>query len=313
MKTLSASNVSKSYNGTIVVNNLSFEVGEGEMFGLLGPNGAGKTTMIRMIMNIIYPDSGTISIFGERLNEVTKERIGYLPEERGMYKRMKVLDVLVYFGMLKNMRRQEARQKAQEYMSGFDMLECNKMKIEELSKGMQQKIQFIATILHDPDLIILDEPFSGLDPINRKLIKDTMTELKDRGKTIIFSTHQMDEVEKLCDDILLINKGYPVLSGRLSDIKRNHGKNSILISYEGDLSFLRGARGVASLDDYGKYAEIFLSRDASPREILALLAQKVEITRFELAEPSLNKIFIDVVGGKMPPHMNPEDYNSEAP
>jgi ABC-2 type transport system ATP-binding protein len=297
MKTLSVENVSKSYNGHTVVSNLSFNVSGGEMFGLLGPNGAGKTTTIRMIMNIIYPDSGTISIYGEKLNESTKEKIGYLPEERGMYKRMKVMDILVYFGMLKNMKRQEARQEARRFLSTFDMLDCEKKKIEELSRGMQQKIQFITTILHRPDLIILDEPFSGLDPINRKLIKDTMEDLRKQGKTIIFSTHQMDEVERLCDDILLINRGECVLSGNLAEIKKNYGKSSIMVTYEGDVSFLRGLPGVVSIDDYGKYAEISIDKTTSPSRILRELAGRVEISRFELSEPTLNKIFIDAVGG----------------
>jgi ABC-2 type transport system ATP-binding protein len=296
MMMLDLNDVSKSYNGQTVVKNLSFSVGRGEMFGLLGPNGAGKTTTIRMVMNILYPDSGTISVFGERLTEKAKERIGYLPEERGMYKKMKVSELLVYFARLKNMGRREASEKTYEYLSLFDMIECHKKKIEELSRGMQQKIQFIATILHDPDLIILDEPFSGLDPINRKLIKDTMTELKQRGKTIIFSTHQMDEVERLCDTILLIDRGVCVLSGNLADIKKNYGKNSIVVSYEGDISFLKTFPGVLSMDDYGKYAEISIDKKASPSQILTALTQRAEISRFELSEPSLNKIFIDTVG-----------------
>ncbi|MFQ5891544.1 MAG: ABC transporter ATP-binding protein [Candidatus Methanofastidiosia archaeon] len=294
MKAIELSEIFKNFAKVRAVDSLSFSVRGGEIFGLLGPNGAGKTTTIRMMMNIIYPDSGEILIFGERLSEELKERIGYLPEERGFYKRMKVSDVLTYFGTLKNMERNYAKKRAEELLEEFEMEKYSQSKVQELSKGNQQKLQFLSTILHDPDLIILDEPFAGLDPVNTKFLKDRMIELQRRGKTIVLSTHQMDQVERLCKDICLINEGKMVLYGNLLDIKKKYGRNSIVLRYKGDLSFLK-ENGVKSIEDYGNYAELHLRRNAKPQKILEELIQGIEIHKFEVTEPSLNEIFIDVV------------------
>ena len=288
-KILDVKNLTKSFDAKKVLGDLSFEVKKGEVFGLLGPNGAGKTTMIRIILDIIRADHGEIKIFGEEFDENLKERIGYLPEERGLYQKITVLECLKYFAELKNIKKSE--DKIDFWLDKVGLRDYKKKKIEGLSKGMQQKIQLVAAFIHNPELLILDEPFSGLDPINTKLAKDILLGLKREGKTIILSTHQMDQVERTCDRILMINRGKRVLYGSLDEIK-SHYKESLVVEYEGDL---RRVEGVKKINDYGKYAELSLKEDTDPQEILKRLIEIVGVRRFEMKAPSLNEIFIEVV------------------
>jgi ABC-2 type transport system ATP-binding protein len=298
MKAIEVENISKQYGSFYAVKDLSFDVPKGSVYGLLGPNGAGKTTTIRMIMNVIIPDQGSIRVLGEKMSEKMKARIGYLPEERGLYPKMKVGEQLVFLSDLKGFRGQEAKKNIDTWIERFDLSKWKEKKAEELSRGMQQKVQFIATVVHKPELIILDEPFSGLDPVNTKLLKDIMLEMKGEGVTIIFSTHRMEQVEMICDNICLINKAQSVLKGNLSEIKRNYGKNMIILEYDGDGRRIRDYSDIEKIDDYGKYMEIKLKDRADPQEFLAFLAGKVRVDRFEIKEPTLNAIFIDKVGEK---------------
>ncbi len=298
MNAIDVENISKKYGSFYAVKNLSFDVSERSVYGLLGPNGAGKTTTIRMIMNVIIPDKGKISVLGEKMSERMKSRIGYLPEERGLYPKMKVGEHLVFLADLKDFRGQKAKDAIDRWLERFDLLGWKDKKIEELSRGMQQKVQFIATVIHEPELIILDEPFSGLDPVNTKLLKDIMLEMKDRGVTIIFSTHRMEQVEMICDNICLINKAQSVLKGNLAEIKRNYGRNTVILEYDGDARMVRKYPDVDKVDDYGKYMEVKLKDQADPQNLLASLAGKVRIDRFEIKEPTLNAIFIEKVGEK---------------
>ena len=293
MNAIEVSQVSKSFRGTRAVNDLSFTVGTGEVFGMVGPNGAGKTTTLRMLMDIIKPDTGEIIILGEAINEETKNRIGYLPEERGLYRKITVSESLAYLAALKNMKRRLARDRAAELLERVDMLQHKNKKIEELSRGMGQIIQFIATILHDPELIVLDEPFAGLDPVNTELLKGLILELKGQGKSIILSTHMMNQVEELCDRVLMINKGQAVLYGSLGEIKSRFRNNSIFIECD---RIPDGLPGVVGRQDHGKYLELFLDGQTPPSKVLsALVNNGVTVDRFEVSTPSLNEIFIQVV------------------
>lgn len=295
MSALRLQNVSKSFGKVQAVKDLSLTINEGEIFGLLGPNGAGKTTTIRMIMQIILPDSGNISLFNQPISPNLLDRVGYLPEERGLYGKMKVLEELIFFGRLKGMDAKTAESRAKEWLERFEMTDVHSKKVEELSKGNQQKIQLIVSMLHNPDLIILDEPFSGLDPVNAQLVKDIMLEKKREGCSIIFSTHQMDQVEKLCDAICLIDHGEAVLQGQLKEIKKQFGKNTVLLEYEGNHEFLDRLDYVRKIDDYGNYAEIYLNDSDKSQEFLQYAVRHVSIYRFEVIEPSLNEIFIETV------------------
>ncbi len=298
MEAIDVENISKQYGSFYAVKNLSFGVPEGSVYGLLGPNGAGKTTTIRMIMNVIIPDQGSIRVLGEKMSEGMKSRIGYLPEERGLYPKMKVGELLAFLAHLKGFRGQEAKKGIDGWLDRFDLSKWKEKKAEELSRGMQQKVQFIATVVHKPELIILDEPFSGLDPVNTKLLKDIMLEMKESGVTIIFSTHRMEQIEMICDNICLINKAQSVLKGNLAEIKKNYGKNMIILEYDGDGRRIREFPEVDKIDDYGKYMEIKLKDRADPQKFLTFLAGKVRVDRFEIKEPTLNAIFIDKVGEK---------------
>jgi len=298
MKAIDVNNITKQYGNFFAVKDLSFEVPAGSVYGLLGPNGAGKTTTIRMIMNVLIPDKGSIRVLGEKMSEKMKRRIGYLPEERGLYPKMKVNEILVFLANLKDFRGNEAKEAIDRWLKRFDLLNWKDKKVEELSRGMQQKVQFIATVLHKPDLIILDEPFSGLDPVNTKLLKDIMLEMRDEGVTIIFSTHRMEQVEMISDNICLINKARSVLKGNLDEIKKEYGKNMVILEYDGDARQIREYPEVEKIDDYGKYMEVKLKDGADPQKLLSSLAGKVKIDRFELKEPTLNSIFIDKVGEK---------------
>lgn len=296
---LRVENVSKSYGTVKAVENVSFAIQPGCLFGLLGPNGAGKTTTMRMIMNIIIPDAGRIWIFNSPFQEHHKNRLGYLPEERGLYPKMKVLDLLQFLAEMKGLPARTARERAWQWLERFELRSWAQKKVQELSKGMQQKVQFISTILHDPDVIIVDEPFSGLDPINTKFLKDILLEMKQKGKTIILSTHLMDQAEKLCDEICLINQGKVVLEGSIAEIKRRYSHNAVLLEYEGDGQVIRRLPMVAKVEDYGNYMSIRLEDGTTPQQFFQELAHlPLTVNRFEAAETSLNDIFIEIVGEK---------------
>jgi ABC-2 type transport system ATP-binding protein len=290
--------ITKSFDTVTAVNDLSFAIKQGAVFGLLGPNGAGKTTTLRMIMRILLPDTGTIRIFGEPLTEKAQDLIGYLPEERGLYNRMEVRKIVVFLGALKGLTEAEAERRTDEWLERFELTKWAKKKLIDLSKGMQQKVQFIAAVIHRPTLLILDEPFSGLDPVNAVLIKDIMLELRKQGATIILSTHRMEQVEMMCDSICLIHKGRNVLYGDLREIKKSYGKNTLRLECPGNSDFLNHSMLVENVNHFGEVVEAKLRPGADPQEILkAAVAQGVRINRFELVEPPLNDIFIEKVGG----------------
>jgi ABC-2 type transport system ATP-binding protein len=296
--------ITKRFAGHVAVAELSLSVPRGAVYGLLGPNGAGKTTTIRMTMNIIIPDEGSVRLFGDDLGgRHHSARIGYLPEERGLYKKMKVREVLIFLAETKGVSRAAAAQKADHWLERLDLGEWRLRKVEELSKGMQQKVQFISTMLHAPDLLILDEPFSGLDPINQQELKDIIVELSRAGTTIIFSTHQMDVAEKICDHVCIIARGRKVLDGRLAEVKRVHGGTHVAVAFEGGderaVPILADRSLVAKADDYGPYAEVAMVDGADPQRLLERLVQSgARLRRFEHIEPSLHRIFLDKVGAE---------------
>ena len=296
MSIINVDNISKRFGDTQAVEQVSFEVPRGRIFGLLGPNGAGKTTTIRMINHILVPDSGSVSIQGQPASPETQKLIGYLPEERGLYKKMKVGEQLLYLAQLKGMEYSEAHKAIKYWLERFDALDWHSKEIGELSKGMSQKIQFIATIAHDPDIYIFDEPFSGLDPINSEILKEIIIELKNKQKTILFSTHRMEQVEQMCDDICLFNKGRAVLKGVLRDIKRDFGKNTINLHFDGDGSFLKDLDNVRINNKSPNFAEIRLLDGADDQQLLRTAMEHVHIHKFEFIEPSLTEIFISTVG-----------------
>src|SRR5215472_15407805 len=296
MQTIELIKVCKSYDQFVAVNDLSFNIEQGCVFGLLGPNGAGKTSTIRMMIGITVPDSGQINLFGKPFERKSLNKVGYLPEERGLYKKMKIIEQLVFLGELHGMTSAAAKQKAVEWCKRLEIDAWLEKKVKELSKGMQQKIQFIAALLHDPDFIIMDEPFFGLDPVNATLLKDVMLDLKKQGKTILFSTHRMDQVEKLCDSICLINRGTAVLQGELKAIKARFGKSNVQIEYDGNGDFLERNPLVSKFDNYGNYVEVRLAPGADAQQLLRMVADRSRVNKFELMEPSLEEIFINTVG-----------------
>lgn len=297
--TLRVENVTKQFGDFTAVEDLSFEVEAGRVFGFLGPNGAGKTTTIRMIVGITFPDEGKVELFGSKITPEIRDRIGYLPEERGLYKKMKVQDQLRYFAALKGVSQKEADKRIDFWLDRMKLMEWKLKKTTDLSKGMSQKLQFISTVLHDPDLLILDEPFSGLDPVNVEFMKDVIAEIKSQDKTIIFSTHLMETAEKLCNDILLINKSRKVISGSLREIKAGYGKNVISLRCVGGEAVLQDENLVAKIIEHSDEKEIFLADAGDPQTLLARLVESgVEVTKFELIEPSLNDIFIEKVSEK---------------
>jgi len=286
----------KSYADKAVVNDLSFSVARGEIFGLIGPNGAGKTTTIRMMMDIIKPDSGDVTMLDEKLSEASKNRLGYLPEERGLYRKLTTIDSIIYLASLKGMDRHSAEEKANELLNQTGMLPHKRKKIEELSQGMGQIIQFIVTIIHDPELVILDEPFAGLDPVNTELLKGMFVDLRNQGKAVILSTHRMNEVEELCDRILMINNGRAVLYGDLTEIKSRYRSNSVILDFDGELGEVPGVTGKRT---HKGYVELVLDGNTTPQQVLErLVSTGVVINRFEVATPPLNEIFLKVVGKK---------------
>lgn len=296
MNAITIENISKRFGDFYAVKHFSLKIPSGIIYSLLGPNGAGKTTTIRMVMNIIIPDEGSIDVLGEKMDEKMKSRVGYLPEDRGLYPKMRVAELLLFLAELKGIERQEARKRVDVWLERFDLTVWKQKKVEALSRGMQQKIQFIATVIHRPDLIILDEPFSGLDPVNTKLLKDIMLDMKKEGRTIIFSTHRMEQVEMISDNICLINKAEMVLEGKLSEIKQQYGKNTVILDYDGDASFIKSLPEVEKIDDYGKFMEIKMKERSDPQDLLNKSVGRIRINKFEVREPTLNAIFIEKVG-----------------
>jgi ABC-2 type transport system ATP-binding protein len=292
--TVEVNHVVKSFADKVAVDDLSFSVAQGEIFGLIGPNGAGKTTTIKMMMDIIKPDSGEVTILGEKLTETTKNKLGYMPEERGLYRKQRVLDTIVYLASLKGMDTRAAAEKANQLLNVTGMLPHARKKIDELSKGMGQIIQFIVTIIHDPQLVILDEPFAGLDPVNTESIKNRLIDLRNEGKAVILSTHQMNQIEELCDRILMVNNGRAVLYGGLTEIKSRYKNNAVLLDFEGELGEVPG---VTEKRTHKGYVELLLDAKTTPQQLLERLAGRgLVINRFEIATPPLNEIFLKVVG-----------------
>lgn len=293
---ISVNQISKSYGDFVAVNNLSLEVKTGSIFGLLGPNGAGKSTTIRMIVNITIPDSGQIKLFGQPMSARLQERVGYLPEDRGLYKKMKVGEQLAFFAELKGLSHSEAQKRIDAWLDRIEMTQWKNKKWEELSKGMQQKVQFVSTILHSPDLVILDEPFTGLDPISAGLLKEIVQELKENNKTIIFSTHLMEQAEELCDEICLINQGRKLLGGPVREVKRRFGWRYIAVDGENFEETLRNNPLVREFTPNRDHTEVFLENGADPQSLLRqLVSDGARITKFEMVAPSLNEIFIESV------------------
>jgi len=288
------SHIAKSFGRTEAVADVSFTVERGEIFGLLGPNGAGKTTTIRIMLDIFKPDRGTVSILGGPMTEERKERIGYMPEERGLYQDTPLERCLVYLGTLKGLSQAEARQRLQEYLERFDLAQHRTKKVKELSKGMQQKAQLTAALIHQPELVVIDEPFTSLDPVNTQLVKDLMRELRAQGTTILMSTHQMHQVEELCDRILLIDHGRDVLYGKVEDIRRRYAGHAVVVRVMGELPPVPGVEEMALHNDATRMT---LAEGTDPQDVLrALLAQDVIVEQFEIALPGLDEIFIRVVG-----------------
>jgi ABC-2 type transport system ATP-binding protein len=293
--TLELDRIRKTFDEFVAVDDLSFQIREGEIFGLLGPNGAGKTSSIRMMIGITLPDSGEIRIFGQPFSRRSLERVGYLPEERGLYKKMSIVENLVFLGCLKGLTPAEAERRARHWLERMELAEWAGSKVEELSKGMQQKVQFVAAVLHEPGFMILDEPFSGLDPASSVVLKDALLDLKKQGKTILFSTHRMDTVERLCDSICLVNRGRSVLLGNLREVKASYGRSSVQLEYEGTLPLLEDPTLVSGSNDFGNYVELRLAPGADPQRVLAEAMKSSTVRRFEVVEPSLEEIFIDTV------------------
>ena len=290
--------VSKSFGAVRAVDGLSFSASPEEVFGLLGPNGAGKSTTIKMIMNILVPDSGTILLDGRPVRDADKDRIGYLPEERGLYRKVKINEMLLYFASLKNADPAAAERRLDEWLERFELKDWKTRTPESLSKGMAQKVQFIAAVLHDPELIFLDEPFTGLDPVSTDVLREVVLELGRKGKTILFSTHNMEVAEKICSRILIIDHGREVISGSLANIKARHGHNTVVAEFDGNIDFQALSGMVAEVTRYPRWVEMTLANGTTPQALLKALVGQVEVRRFEAVAPSLHKIFVQLVGGK---------------
>lgn len=299
LNTVEVLNVTKSFGAIKAVDEVSFSVGKGEIFGLLGPNGAGKTTTIRLILDIFKPESGEVEVLGGPMNEATKNRIGYMPEERGLYQDIPLERCLVYLGSLKGLSPSVVKQRAGEYLERFDLTAHKSHKIKELSKGMQQKAQIIVTLLHQPELVIIDEPFTSLDPVNTQLVKELLRELRTRGVTLIMSTHQMHQVEELCDRILLINHGKAVLYGGLDNIRQQYASHAVLVKSKVDLPALPG---VEKMEEHNSSVKMTLASGTTPQGVLEeLVKRNVPLEQFEIATPTLDEIFIRVVQGEVGP------------
>ena len=297
MHALEVRHLKKSFGKVKAVDDASFNVPEGAVFGLIGRNGAGKTTTIRMMMDIYIPDSGEVILRGAPVTEDFKQKVGYLPEERGLYKKMNVWDTLMFFAEIKGKSGKDIERKANDYLKRFQLIDRKASKIQDLSKGNQQKIQFIATILHDPEFLILDEPFSGLDPINTDLLRQIIIDLKDRGKVIILSTHLMDFAEKMCDHIAMIDNGNIILNGSLRDIKAKFGNRNVSLNYDGDISFLENHQIVEKIQDFGNTTGITVREESQTQDLLKLLIEKgVTIRKFNANDISLHEVFVRLAG-----------------
>jgi ABC-2 type transport system ATP-binding protein len=296
---ISVTEISKSYGSFRAVDNLTFEVHRGEIFAMLGPNGAGKSTTMRMILDILKPDTGQILVLGAPITEATKDRIGYLPEERGLYRNVKVLEMMVYLGTLKGLSSPEANRRSLALLDRLGMTDQAKKKVSELSKGMQQKIQFAVTVLHEPELIIIDEPFSGLDPVNSLVLKDLLFDFKKRGGTVVMSTHQMSQVEEMCDRLLMISHGQQKLYGAVDDIRRQYALHAVIVEGQGNWAALPGVDSIETIQNGRKAALLHLAPQTTTDSVLAAIASSpdMHVERFEMAVPSLNDIFIRVVEG----------------
>jgi ABC-2 type transport system ATP-binding protein len=297
MNAIELDNVCKSFGPVRAVDGLSVYVPQGCVYGFLGPNGAGKTTTLRMIMDIIRPDSGSIRLFGEPASVRACGRVGYMPEERGLYRKMTITAVLNYFGSLKGMTAGRLRQRVPEWLQRVDLAEHAGKKVEELSRGMHQKLQFAVTVINDPDLVILDEPFSGLDPVNQDMLRDIISGMRGSGKTILFSTHVMHEAEQLCDFIVLINRGKVVVNGTLDEIRAGHEANIVSIELEGDAEFVRALPMVRAVEPNGRRLDVRLQDQADPQDLLRVLVERARVRAFEIKQPSLHEIFVRLVGG----------------
>jgi len=293
---LAVTDVVKTFGDVRAVDGVSFSIRRGTITGLLGRNGAGKTTTIRMITGIFMPDSGSIEWRGDQNGTPFRDHIGYLPEERGLYKQMKIVELLIFLAEIKGKRPADVKPKIDRWLERFELTDKRESKVEELSKGNQQKVQLIGTLLHDPDLIILDEPQSGLDPVNMVLVRNLLRELKEKGKTILLSTHMMGEAEKMADDIVLIHRGQVVLNGDIDSVRASFGKNTLHVEFEGDGAFLGNLPQVKKASIVNNSAELSLVDGGDPQQILEAAVSRLRIRKFELATPSLEEIFIDKVG-----------------
>lgn len=286
--------VTKTFGDHTAVGDLSLAVPKGSVYGFIGPNGSGKTTTLRMIMNIYYPDRGRIEVFGEPTHGAATDRIGYLPEERGLYKKMKVREVIKFYGQLKNGT--DLNRKVIEWLERLDLADYADKKVEALSKGMSQKVQFISTIIAEPEMVILDEPFSGLDPVNAEVLRDIVMELKARGTTVIFSTHDMSTAERMCDFIFMIFKGRKVLDGTLNEIQDRYGSDTIRVKVEGNGDVLSNLPGVSRVVDFGRLQELRVGEGCDPQHVLTTIMSRTTVRHFELTQPSLNDIFVRIAG-----------------
>lgn len=292
---LVAQELHKHFTSVHAVDGITLEARRGEIFGLLGPNGAGKSTTMRMINNIIAPDSGSITFDGEAFSDSVRNRIGFLPEERGLYQKARILETIVYFGQLRGLDRRALKDRAAEWLRRFDLAGSERRKVEELSKGNQQKVQIIIALIHDPDYVILDEPASGLDPVNQELLQDIIDELRSRQKIILYSTHQMDLAERVCDRIALINKGRVVLAGTVDEVRSGHSANMVEIAFQGDGAFLRDLPMVRAADINSNIAELRVHDGVTVNDLLPHIADRLRVSKIELVRPSLRTIFIDTV------------------
>jgi ABC-2 type transport system ATP-binding protein len=294
MNAVELQNITKAFGRHTAVDDLSLAVSRGSVYGFIGPNGSGKTTTLRMIMNILYPDSGLIRVFGEQIRSAITNRIGYMPEERGLYKRMRVRDVLRFYGELKIGR--SVSSEVDNWLKRLDLEDWSNKKVETLSKGMSQKVQFIATVVAQPELVILDEPFTGLDPVNAEAIKDAVLELQTQGTTVIFSTHDMNVAERMCDFIFMIFKGKKVLDGTLASIQDKYGSDTIRIRTDGGVAALKNLNGVERINDYGQLQELRMASDCDSQKLLAEIMSRTRVRSFEVVKPSLHDIFIRIAG-----------------
>ena len=290
--------VTKRFHATVAVKDISFTITPGSVYGILGPNGAGKTTVLRILVDIIHPDEGEVSLFGSKMNAKTKDRIGYLPEERGLYSKMKVFDILVFLMRLKGVGLSAARHSANVWLERCGLLDSKEIRVEQLSKGMAQKVQFVASVAHNPDLVVLDEPFAGLDPINTQLIKDIILELRERGKTIVLATHLLEEAERLSDEVILVNKGTVALEGHIREIKASYGQSKVVIGFDGKEEFVKDTKLVRRAEVYGHYLELYLQQEVDPQDLLKLALTQGRVDKFELVEPSLRDIFVQTMEGR---------------